>query len=127
MEFLAAIDWPTVGLCMVFVITLYGLFEWKNFQDAAKGLFLLAEKAMAELVIASGPEAMERVANELYDLLPPQVRLVIRAVAAFIGTTPRHLTKKLCEYIYDKVKAKYRYTQARWRLIGTNLESKGMV
>lgn len=126
MDFLASIDWNIVGLIVVFAISVYGVYEWKSFQEMAQSLFLIAEKAMIDLVIASGPEAMEKVANALYDMLPIKVRLVIRAAALLIGTTPRALTKALCQYIYDRLKSKYQDTLRLWRIVPTKLESEGM-
>ena len=127
MDFLASIDWNIIALIVVFAITVYGLFEWKSFQEMAQSLFLIAEKAMIDLVITSGPEAMEKVANTLYDMLPIKVRLVIRAAAVFFGTTPRALTKRICQHIYDRIKAKYQDTLRLWRIVPTQLESEGMM
>ena len=59
--------------------------------------------AMAKLVIDSGPEAMEKVATSLYDMLPTHVRLVIRTLAALIGMDPEELVKALCGWAISPI------------------------
>lgn len=105
-------NWVVVGLFIFGIVTLVAVEDWHSAKDAAKGLFLLAEKAMADLVIATGPEAMQTVVASLYAMLPSRVKSVLNIVATLMGTTPEEVLHRLTQRWYEEIRR--RYSVALW-------------
>lgn len=100
-------NWVLISLIVFGLVTLAVVRDWRNAKDAARDLFLLAEKALAAYVIKTGPEAMQSVVKSLYEMLPERVRKILSIAAALGGTTPEQLLRTLVQKWYDEIGAKY--------------------
>lgn len=100
-------NWLVISLFVGGIVTIFLVNDWRNARDAAKGLFLLAEKALANLAIATGPEAMQAVVEALYTMLPSRAKTILSLVATLMGTTPEEVLQSLVQRWYNTIKQKY--------------------
>lgn len=106
-------NWVVILVFILGLISWLGSRDWKNVREAAGDLFLLAEKALADHIIKSGPEAMVEVVTSLYKVLPACIRTVLGVAAILMGTTPEALLKRLAQRWYDAIKDKYKLAYGR--------------
>lgn len=96
-------NWELVAL-VVFGAILLAMEGWERTKALAYRLMLEAEKLMAQELLSGGPEKMEYVVAGLHDLLPAQVKGVIRTIAAFRGQTSEEFLRDLAQWLYDRMK-----------------------
>ena len=113
MDFTQIVNWIIAnwGLVTLLVFGLVALIvflsDWLKLNSQLRDLFLMAEKALADHVIKSGPDAMKAVVSSLYQLVPLRVRLVLKAVAIMAGTTDLAVLQWAAQRLYDAIKDRY--------------------
>ena len=113
MDFTQIVNWIIAnwGLMTLLVFGLVALVlalsDWLKLNSQLRDLFLMAEKALADHVIKSGPDAMKAVVSSLYQLVPLRVRLVLKAIAIMAGTTDLAVLQWAAQRLYDAIKDRY--------------------
>ena len=113
MDFTQIINWIVAnwGLVTLLIFGLVALVvalsDWLKLNSQLRDLFLIAEKALADHVIKSGPDAMKAVVSSLYQLVPLRVRLMLKAVAIMAGTTDLAVLQWAAQRLYDAIKDRY--------------------
>lgn len=113
MDFTQIVNWIVANWGLVtllvfgLVVLILALSDWLKLNSQLKDLFLMAEKALADHVIKSGPDAMKAVVFSLYHLVPLRVQLVIKTIALAGGTTDLAVLQWVAQRLYDTIKANY--------------------
>lgn len=86
---------------LVLVVVLFALKDKTNFESLVKGVIARIEKELKDSI--GGHEKMETVVLEVIDLLPAQIKMVLKVIAAITGKTLEELVHSLCQRVYDSI------------------------
>ena len=113
MDFTQIVNWIIAnwGLVTLLVFGLVALIvslsDWLKLNSQLRDLFLMAEKALADHLIKSGPDAMRAVVFSLYAFLPLRITIVLGLIAHAVGLTDLEALEWIAQKVYDVIKAKY--------------------
>ena len=97
-----------IGLALAIValvLTYFYQHDKRLLHDIASGVFLDIEKRVEKEAIDEGPDQMTKAIQEIIDLLPARLHVLLDAAAFLLRTTPDQLAARIAQDLYDEIRS----------------------